>query len=67
MHKANFDGSKLTYKSPHHYSNVVDDFYTVCNCNDQTRLHFSFTQQRILKGQKKTHADTVLGFLMTGI
>ena len=20
---------KLTYKSPHHYSNIVDDFYTV--------------------------------------
>ena len=28
MYKANFDGSKLTCKSPHHYRNIVDDFYT---------------------------------------
>ena len=27
-YKANFDGSKLTCKSPHHYNNI-DDFYTV--------------------------------------
>ena len=29
MYKANFDDSKFTCKSPHHYSNIVDYFYTV--------------------------------------
>ena len=39
--------SKLTCKSPYHYSNIVDDFYTVTVTIRQ--LHFSLTTQIILE------------------